>query len=166
MEYCCCLDTKLCPTLLQLHGLLQAPLSMEFPKQEYWSVLPFPFPGDPPDPGIKLTSAELAGIFFTTEPPRKWVLLNHKKEWIWVSCSEVDEPEACYSEWGKSQGEKQILYTNSYIWNLEKWYLWTYLQGRNGDADVESGLVDVAGEREGWMNRESSIDIYTLPCTK
>ena len=71
MEYCCCLDTMLYPTLLQLHGLLQAPLSMEFPKQEYWSVLPFPFPGDPPDPGIKLTSPELAGIFFTTEPPRK-----------------------------------------------------------------------------------------------
>ena len=33
----------------------QAPLSMEFPKQEYWSVLPFPPPGDLPGPGIKPT---------------------------------------------------------------------------------------------------------------
>ena len=32
----------------------QAPLSMGFPRQEYWSVLPFPSPGDLPDPGIKL----------------------------------------------------------------------------------------------------------------
>ena len=31
----------------------QAPLSMEFPKQEYWSGLPFPSPGDFPDPGIE-----------------------------------------------------------------------------------------------------------------
>ena len=32
---------------------LQAPLSMEFPRQEYWSGLPFPSAGDLPDPGIK-----------------------------------------------------------------------------------------------------------------
>ena len=32
---------------------LQAPLSMEFPRQEYWSGLPFPPPGDLPDPGTK-----------------------------------------------------------------------------------------------------------------
>ena len=31
----------------------QAPLSMGFPKQDYWSVLPFPSPGDLPDPGVK-----------------------------------------------------------------------------------------------------------------
>ena len=34
----------------------QAPLSMEFSKQEYWSGLPFPPPGDLPDPGIELES--------------------------------------------------------------------------------------------------------------
>ena len=34
----------------------QAPLSMGFPKQEYWSGLPFPAPGDLPNPGIELTS--------------------------------------------------------------------------------------------------------------
>ena len=52
----------------------QAPLSMEFSRQEYWSGLPFPTPGDLPDPGIKPTSLEspvLAGGFFTTEPLRK-----------------------------------------------------------------------------------------------
>ena len=42
----------------------QAPLSMGFPRQEYWSGLPFPSPGDLPDPGIKPTSPALAGGFF------------------------------------------------------------------------------------------------------
>ena len=46
-----------------------APPSMGFPRQEYWSGLPFPAPGDLPDPGIKptsLVSSTLAGKFFTT----------------------------------------------------------------------------------------------------
>ena len=48
----------------------QAPLSMEFPRQEYWNGLPFPSPGDlPDDPGIELATPALAGGFFTTEPP-------------------------------------------------------------------------------------------------
>ena len=46
----------------------QAPLSMGFPKQEYWSGLPFPSPGDLPNPVIKPGSPTLAGRFFTTEP--------------------------------------------------------------------------------------------------
>ena len=44
----------------------QAPLSMEFFKQEYWSGLPFPPPGDLPDQRIELASPALAGRFFTT----------------------------------------------------------------------------------------------------
>ena len=48
-----------------------APLFMGFPRQEYWSGLPFPTPGDLPDPGIKPVSPALAGGFFTTEPPKK-----------------------------------------------------------------------------------------------
>ena len=54
--------------------LCQAPLSMEFFRQEYWSGLPFPTPGARPDPGIKpvsLVSPALAGGFFTTVPPGK-----------------------------------------------------------------------------------------------
>ena len=60
-----CLVALSCPTC-------QAPLSMEFSRQEYWSGLPFPPPGHLPDPGIKLTSLvspTLAGGFLTTAPP-------------------------------------------------------------------------------------------------
>ena len=41
---------------------------MGFPGDEYWSELPFPFPGDLPDPGIEPVSPTLAGRFFTTKP--------------------------------------------------------------------------------------------------
>ena len=46
----------------------QGALSMGFPRQEYWSRLPLPSPGDLPDPGIELTSPTLAGGFFIAEP--------------------------------------------------------------------------------------------------
>ena len=46
----------------------QAPPSMGFSREEYWSGLPFPSPGYLPDPGIEPTSPALAGGFFTTEP--------------------------------------------------------------------------------------------------
>ena len=46
-------------------------MSMGFPRQEYWSGLPSPSPGDHPDPGIEPRSSALAGGFFTTEPPGK-----------------------------------------------------------------------------------------------
>ena len=52
----------------------QAPLSMGFSRQEYWGGLPFPSPGDLPDPGIEpasLTSPALVGGFFTSESPGK-----------------------------------------------------------------------------------------------
>ena len=43
----------------------QPPLSMEFSRKEYWSGLPFPSPGDIPDPGVEPTSPASAGGFFT-----------------------------------------------------------------------------------------------------
>ena len=49
----------------------QALPSMGFSRQEYWSGVPFPSPGDPPDTGNEAVSPELAGGFFTTEPPGK-----------------------------------------------------------------------------------------------
>ena len=49
----------------------QAPLSVGFPKQEYWSGLPFASPQDLPDPGIEPVAPALATGFFTTEPPVK-----------------------------------------------------------------------------------------------
>ena len=49
----------------------QAPLSMGFSGQEYWSGLPFPSPGDLPDPGIELVSPKLQADYLPSEPPGK-----------------------------------------------------------------------------------------------
>ena len=48
-----------------------APLSMELSKQDYWSGMPFPFPGDLPDPGIKPKSSALKADSLPSEPPGK-----------------------------------------------------------------------------------------------
>ena len=60
----------------------QAPLSRGFPRQEYWSGLPCPPPGDLPNSGIEpvsLTSAALADKFFTTSATREAPVLMHGK---------------------------------------------------------------------------------------
>ena len=66
----CAKSLQSCPTLATLWTVAhQAPLSMEFSRQGYWSGLPLPPPGDLPDPGIQpesLLSPALAGRFFTT----------------------------------------------------------------------------------------------------
>ena len=73
---CTCSVTNSCSTLCNPMDPIahQTPLSMAFPRQEYWSGLPFPPPRNLLDPGIKpasLVSPALAGGFFTAVPPRK-----------------------------------------------------------------------------------------------
>ena len=69
------LVAKLCLTLVTSWTVVyQAPLSMGFSRQGYLSGLPFPTPGNIPNPGIKLTSLAFptwAGRFFTGAPPGK-----------------------------------------------------------------------------------------------
>ena len=58
-------------SLIQWTAVHQAPLTTGFPKQEYWSGLPFPSPGDLSDPGNEPVPSALAGRFFTIVPPGK-----------------------------------------------------------------------------------------------
>ena len=65
----------LCPTLHNTTDCTrQAALSMGFPRQEYWSGLPFPPPEDHPNSGIEPTYPALAGRFFTTSAT--WEVLS------------------------------------------------------------------------------------------
>ena len=57
----------------------QAPLSMEFPRQEYWSALPFPSPGNLPDLGIESRSSTLQEDSLLSEPPRKLIISGFTK---------------------------------------------------------------------------------------
>ena len=54
----------------------QAPMSMGFSRQEYWSGLPLPSPGDLPNPGIESGSPALQADTLTSEPPRKPILVH------------------------------------------------------------------------------------------
>ena len=77
-----------CPTLCNpMDYSPQAPLSMGFSRQEYWSGLPCPPPGDLPDPGIKpisLMFPALAGRFFTASAA--WEALESRT----IICKESD----------------------------------------------------------------------------
>ena len=55
----------------------QAPLSTEFSRQEYWGGLPFPSPGDLPDPGIRPRSPALQADSLLSEPPEKSYFKTH-----------------------------------------------------------------------------------------
>ena len=63
-------------------------------------------------------------------------------EHIWVSSNEVDEPRTYYTKWTMLERKGEILYSNAYIQNLEKWYR-IYLQGSNGETDIENRLMDI-----------------------
>ena len=69
----------------------QAPLSMGFSRHEYWSRLPFPSPGDLPDPGIKPRVCCifcLASRFYTAEPPGQ---PSMTLSWVFVKFHAVND---------------------------------------------------------------------------
>ena len=91
------------------------------------------------------------------------ILLSYKKELVWVSSNEVDEPGACYTEWSKSEWERWISYTNAYIWNLERWYQRIYLQGSSGETErVDLRTRERGGEGE--IYGESNMETYITMC--
>ena len=72
-----CVVTKSYMTICHRVVARQAPLSMKFSRQEYWSGLPFPSPGDLPDPGMEPGSPALQADSLPSEPPGKtepWVI--------------------------------------------------------------------------------------------
>jgi len=74
------------------------------------------------------------------------------------------DPKSVIQREVKSEREKQTLYINAYIWNLEKWCSWTYLQGRNTNTDTENGRVDTGKRGKGGLYWKSRIGTYTLLC--
>ena len=93
-------------------------------------------------------------------------LLSYKNECIWVSSKKVDEPRAYYTKWSKSERETQISYINAYMWNLERWYLWSNMQDSKEDTGIKKRLLDTVGEGEGGMIWKNSIEAYVLPHVK
>ena len=82
---------------------------------------------------------------------------------FWVSFNEVDEPRAYYTEWSKSKRE---IDTNAYIQNLERWCWRIYLQGSNGETDIENRLMDMGRGEERVRPMERVTWKLTLPYVK
>ena len=86
----------------------QAPQSMEFSKQEYWSGLPFPSPGDLPNPGIKPRYPSLQADALLSEPPNKY----KKKPRCWMM--RISSPvtllyKGCYTGIRHNKKKKKVL---------------------------------------------------------
>ena len=88
---CCCLVAKSCLTgfVTPWTAAFQAPLSMRFPRQGYWSGLPFPPSEDLLGSGIEPVSPAMAGGFFTTKPPGKPTRLKNASSHIHIRCNLV-----------------------------------------------------------------------------
>ena len=89
------------------------------------------------------------------------ILLSYKEEWNNAICSNMDGPRDYHTKWSKSDRERQMSYDITYMWNLKKWYQWTYLQSRNRVTDVENKLTVTKGERGGDKLGEWDWHIYT-----
>ena len=62
--------------------------------------------------------------------------------------------DCCQKSTLVGQKGKQTSYIHAYMWNLEKWYWWSYVQTRNRDTDIENRPTDTKGERSaGWVGR-------------
>ena len=62
----------------------------------------------------------------------------------------MDGPRECHTDWSSSEREKQISYIKAYMWSLEKWYRWSYLQSRKRDTDIEDKSTDTKGKEVEW----------------
>ena len=75
----------------------------------------------------------------------------------------MDETGAYYTEWSKSERKTPNMYTNAYIWNLERWWQWPYMRDSKRDTGVKNSLLDSVGEGEGGMIWENGIETCIKP---
>ena len=83
----------------------------------------------------------------------------------------MDLETVIQSEVSQKEKNKYRILTHV-MWNLEKWYRWTGLQGRSWDTDVENKCIDTKGGKPRWvgdggvLNWAIGTDMYTLMCIK
>ena len=92
------------------------------------------------------------------------ILLSYKKEHVSVRINEVVEHRAYYTDWSKSEKERQILCINTHIWTSERQYWWSYMQGSNGDTNIKNRL-GLSGS-QGGMIWKNTTETCPLPYVK
>ena len=94
----------------------------------------------------------------------KAILLSRKEEHIWICSNEVDETRARYTEWSKSEREREVSHTDTYVWNLERRHRWIYLQGSSGETDIENRPLDKVGGGQKGSGMERETETYDTVC--
>ena len=132
----------------------QAPQSMGFPRQEYWSELPFPSPGDLPHSGMRLVSSAMADRFLPVESPfifswKRTFLLQrmHSLKFCWNSCYSINSIQVlctyCSIPLGlihSQNGLKHFLYTRQKMGLESQW--WTSCLLSSQEVGSPTGQTD------------------------
>ena len=115
----------------------QVLLSMGFSRQEYWSRLPFPSPGNLSNPGIQHTSPASAGRFFTAEPPGKTKHIRGTH--LLNKCTDTDDDQPLEkSSWSISQ----FIPDSCRVRQSQAKHLWSKTKGSTGRTlEVSSNFV-------------------------
>ena len=135
---CCCV--RLFATVWTIAH--QAPLSMGFSRQEYWSGLPFASPGDIPNPGIEPRSPALQADALSSEPPgkpcRQYCLQIEKAR-------EFQKNIFCFTDYAKAF---DCVYHNK---------LWKILRKMVKSLEIKWGVHWMKGNRQWWQSWPSSF---------
>ena len=128
----------------------QTPPFMEFSRQEYWSGLPFPSPGDLPNPGIEPRSPTLQVDALPSEPPGnprdacyQRCMPNGKKEFV----RKMNILRRAYREWPEKIFKREALVTAKYWsgnaphWEARSWTFWVEYWFNSGDLHDWSNLA-------------------------
>ena len=91
----------------------------------------------------------------------EWVAISffggssQPRNWTWISC--------IAGRFFTDRATREAPYITISMWNLERWYQQSYMQGSEGDKDVKNRLLDSVGEDESGMIWENSTETCTLP---
>ena len=136
---------------------------MEFSRQEYWSRLPFPTPGNLNNPKIKPTSPALPGRFFTTEPAAKSTMEYYSaiktNERMPFEATQMDQEIVILSEVRKTNNIWCHLFVESKLW-----LKWTYLLNNHGHRGQTRQLSKgrQGGRRTDWELGVSRFELLHI----
>ena len=132
----------------------QAPLPMGFPRQEYWSWLPFPVPGDLPDPGMEPTSPALQADSL----PSHWGSPSLDIRAATASRTVTTPAPPPWCDCTLPEAGSKVTCSTSQDWNLERWKIADCLSGSSGTCSIFVQNQNYK-RKEGWVGWKASYEV-------